>query len=343
MRYLTLLPNEMIETIVTQMSLSLCDIDMIHTLMLTSKYFYDECENESTRIYINLKNFLKTHKVAGSHFFSPPPLTCKQPYFNCLISYQNRFYDSIEDTKRCRPDGLRYLNGLALHRPTKYQWFHTYYALHGAYILKQYQFISYNIVHITKGCLGMCNSQTYQIWNQVEAQKGFKEHFEATLFIIIKIAVSIIKLSVTPSFRSTDLFFDQDLIKNCITSLNHIFDKHFRRYTYIEGIYGSIDSNNDLYGKILEYYSGEKRLLSLEKQKVLSSLVFDNLDYDNIKNHYSNKTLHKCNKETLIKYLKSRYIWCTEVDRRLNRTLPTHGNKEALVNRINQYIERYDS
>ena len=50
MRYLTLLPNEMIETIVTQMSLSLCDIDMIHTLMLTSKYFYDECENESTKM-----------------------------------------------------------------------------------------------------------------------------------------------------------------------------------------------------------------------------------------------------------------------------------------------------
>ena len=133
-----------------------------------------------------------------------------------------------------------------------------------------------------------------------------------------------------------------NLIKNCITSLNHIFDKHFRRQTYIEGIYGSIDNDNDLYGKIIEYYSREKRLLSPEKQKVLSSLVFDNLDYDNIKNHYNNKTLYKCNKETLIKYLKSRYTWCTEVDRRLNRTLPTHGNKEALIDRINRYIERYD-
>ena len=170
----------MIETIVTQMSLSLCDIEMIHTLMLTSKYFYDECENESTKIYINLKNFLKTHKVAGSHLFSPPQLTCKQPYFNCLISYQNRFYDSIENTKRCRVDVIHYLNAAA-RRSTKYQWFHTCYALHGAYILKQYQFISYNIVHITEVCLGMRNSQTYQIWNQAVVQKGFKEYFEACL------------------------------------------------------------------------------------------------------------------------------------------------------------------
>ena len=331
--------------------LTINDIETIHLLLLTSKDFnnsyiennHNICQFCAKQILIDLQKMFNSHKV--KLIDSTPPYASSESnlnvnWINCLINWEKYFYNCFTDIKK------KLLISQSHRRATgdRILWKETYLTLCGAYKLEHYQFISEHLWHLTKICLNMTNARTYEPWNNdinnIETQ-NHKHCFEGILFMIIKISLHVVEKTSEVSHIFIHAYLDEGIMLSCCECLNRILNPNYKSTALgfrMPGLYDTLDSNNNLYKRLVDYYNKEKNTLSLVNKKKLSKLVFDNVDYDNIKNHYNNNTLHTCTCATLKKFLR-----CSSLDFMHNRNRPKlSGNKQTLINRTYHYIIDYN-
>lgn len=295
------LPYDTLECILEFLTIN--NIQTITNLILTSKFF------RTTTNGLNICEY-RAKNILCKEIFNKA-LTNKQSrsWIIELIICKSNLRDNINITKRrlIKGDGVI--------------WKQAYFALCGAYQLKDDYFLYNSLEAITKIYLGQRPSTTYIVWNKHKEQKNYQQYFEAGLYMTIKIVLDEIQ---TPRIKWRLYKF--------VSCLNYILNRRFRRYRNTPGLYELIDNN--LYDKVVDYYIKQKNMLSLEKQKEVSTLIFDNIDYNNIKTHYDNKTLNKCTVATLKKYIRTRSP-CIHI--------PLSGNKSTLIDRINEHIKNFNN
>jgi len=283
--------------------LTINNIQTMSNLILTSKFF-------STTINgLNICEYRAKNIICREIFNKALTNNQSSSWINELIICKSNLFDNINITKQRLIKGDNII------------WKQAYFALCGAYQLKDDYFLYNNLEAITKIYLGQRPTTTYTVWNKHKEQRIHQKYFEAGIYMIIKIVLNEIQ---TPRIKWRLYKF--------VSCLNYILNRRFRRYRNTPGLYELIDNN--LYDKLVDYYTKQKNMLSLEKQKEVSTLIFDNIDYNNIKTHYDNKTLKKCTVSTLKKYIRTRSP-C--------KWLRISGNKSQLVERINEYIKNFNN
>lgn len=350
MYYLTLLPIEMQEIIVSKLTTRYRFIDEIRNLILTSKYFNAACKERLRILTCFVGGHLRIHKIR----YEPIPLVvsnsdiltreqCKDGWSSILRYYHDSFIKNIKYIERCN------LKEMAYHKERYIMSFSTtlFNSLNAASLMHNYKFIANNILKITHYCLSLCDDLDETLWGKEyhaeDVAKG-RMYFEGTLFTIIRIAMKLVKKSVY-SHKNMDSVNDpyfKKALKSSIKSLNYILNENYHGMRGGHGIYnwtstyGNVwypseytdnmwDVEDDkLYNKVLNCYSKMKTSLDQSVKKELSRVVFDNIDYETIKNHYESKTLERCTSAFLRKFLAGRspnYSWSK-----------TSGCKNALVN-----------
>ena len=352
MYYLTLLPIEMQELIVSKLTTRYRFIDEIRNLILTSKYFNAACKERLRILTCFVAGHLRIQKIG----YKPSPLVVsnsdiltrqetKDGWSSILRHYHNCFIKNIRYIEKCN------LKEMAYHNERYIMSFSTtlFNSLYAASLMHNYKFIANNILKITNYCLSLCDDLDETLWSKEyhaeDVAKG-RMYFEGTLSIIIRIAIKLVKKSVysDKNMDSVNNPYFKRALDSSIKSLNYILNENYRGMRGGHGIYNwtstycnvwysseSSEYSDDtwdveddkLYNKVLNCYSKVKTSLDQSVKKVLSRVVFDNIDYETIKNHYETNTLEHCSCAFLRKFLAGRspnYSWSK-----------TSGSKNVLV------------